>query len=218
MTTVTEDNSGIRKILSMGILYKTVQFVFSEKNSKKYILENIVQPAGEGCRILDMGCGPGNLVEFMPEDINYIGFDVNDNYIRTAQAANANRENTDFVLAQTSDMFDHENLPDNSVDVAIVHGVFHHVNDEIASEMLDLAKKKLKEGGVMLTLEPLWFDGQSSFRRWLMSKDRGKNIKQEADWKSFYDSRVSDWAEASYDVRGDLIRFYDLLVTKLTKK
>ncbi len=218
MTTITEDNSGIRKILSMGILYKTVQFVFSEKNSKKYILENIVEPAGKNCRILDLGCGPGNLVEFMPKDISYIGFDVNDNYIRTAQAANSDRDNTQFVLAQTSEMFSNPDLPDNSVDVAIVHGVFHHVTDEIASEMLELGQKKLKKGGVMLTLEPLWYEGQSSFRKWLMSKDRGKNIKDEADWKSFYQTRAADWADISFDIRGDLIRFYDLLVTQLSKK
>lgn len=215
---VTEDNSGIRKALSLGIMYKTVQFVFSEKNSKKYILEEIVQPAGEDCRLLDIGCGPGNLISFMPETVDYIGFDVNPNYIETAQAANASRAKTDFVLAETSDMFTHANLPDNSVDVAIVHGVFHHVNDGIASEMLDLAAKKLKKGGVMLTLEPLWFQDQSGFRKWLMSKDRGKNIKQEADWKRFYADNASDWAEIQYDIRGDLIRFYDLLVTKLSKK
>lgn len=215
---VTEDNTGIRKMLSLGIMYKTVQFVFSEKNSKKYILDNIVKPAGEGCRLLDIGCGPGNLIEFMPRDVDYIGFDVNPNYIDTAQAANADRPKTDFVLAQTSEMFGNDNLPDNSVDVAIVHGVFHHVNDEIASEMLDLAAKKLKRGGVLLTLEPLWYEGQSGFRQWVMSKDRGKNIKQEGDWKSFYQTNAADWADIKYDVRGDLIRFYDLLVTQLSKK
>ena len=215
---VTEDNSGIRKVLSLGILYKTVQFVFSEKNSKKYILENIVEPAGENCRLLDIGCGPGNLISFMPKSVDYIGFDVNPNYIETAQAANESRPNSDFVLAQTSEMFSNDNLPDDSVDVAIVHGVFHHVNDEIASEMLDLASKKLKKGGVLLTLEPLWYEGQSGFRKWLMSKDRGKNIKQEADWKSFYQTNAADWADIEYDIRGDLIRFYDLLVTKLSKK
>ena len=213
----TEDNSGWRKILSLGLFYKAVQFVFSEKNSKTFILENYINAIGPDCRILDIGCGPGNLLEFMPTSVNYVGFDVNENYISAAIRNNADRQNALFLLGNTKEMFESPELPDASVDVAIIHGVFHHVTDDIASEMIQLAQKKLKAGGKLLTLEPVWFEGQSRFRKWVMSKDRGKNIKTEASWKQLYRNHSEDWVDINFDVRGDLIRFYDLLVTELIR-
>ena len=216
--TTTEDNSGWRKILSSGVVYKIAQFIFNEKKSKQFMLDNYVLPQGPNFNMLDIGCGPGNLLEFMPNNFNYIGFDVNENYILTAQAKNIARQNTTFILGFTEDMFDNAKLPDSSMDIAIVNGVFHHVTDAIASEMLDLAGKKLKKGGRMLVIEPSWFSNQSAFRKWVMSKDRGKNIKHELDWKSFFSECSSNWADIKFEKRSDLTRFYDLLVIELVKR
>ena len=208
----TEINTGWRTVLSLGVVYRLVQFVFSEKRSKQLILETCILPAGEGCRVLDMGCGPGNLLGFLPESVHYTGFDVSEDYIASARKTYVERADAHFVCATSLDSKLQQKLPDQSVDVAIVHGVFHHISDAQAQEMFELARRVVKPGGKMLILEPVWFDGQSGFRRWIMSLDRGKNIKTQDDWTAFFESNTAGWADVDLEVHPNLIRFYDLVV------
>lgn len=214
----TEINSGWRFLLSKGLFYRLIQFVFSEKRSKQLILEEFVEPAGEGCQVLDIGCGPGNLPHFLPEHIKYLGFDVSSQYIEEAQAFFKKNDKIRFVCASADEMMNEQILQNDSVDVAIVHGVFHHVSDPIAQEMLRLAEAKLKKGGRMVVLEPVWFKGQSPFRKWIMNLDRGKNIKTDEGWNGFLTESTDHWAECSSTIEKNLIRFYDLIVFRLVKK
>lgn len=214
----TEINSGWRFLLSKGLFYQLVQFVFSERRSKELILKEFIEPVGNGCNVLDIGCGPGNLAHFLPADINYIGFDVNSEYIQRAQVSFKENGNITFICSPTEQMVNNSKLPDNSVDVAIIHGVFHHVSDSVALEMLELAKAKLKKGGRMVVLEPVWYKGQSPFRKWVMTLDRGKNIKTEEAWSAFFSESTSEWADCFATIEQNLIRFYDLMVFRLTKR
>ncbi len=208
----TEINTGWRTVLSLGIVYRLVQFVFSEKRSKQLILDQCILPAGADCHVLDMGCGPGNLLGFLPETVRYTGFDVSEDYIASARKTYAERANAQFICATSLDSTLRQTLPDQSVDVAIVHGVFHHITDTQAQEMFELARRVVKPGGKMLILEPVWFEGQSGFRRWIMSLDRGKNIKTLDDWAAFFEANTDGWADMDLEVHPNLIRFYDLVV------
>lgn len=208
----TEVNTGWRTVLSLGIVYRLVQFVFSEKRSKALILNQCVLPAGDNCHVLDMGCGPGNLLGFLPETVRYTGFDVSEDYIASAQKTYTERADAQFICATSLDSKLRQTLPDQSVDVAIVHGVFHHITDAQAQEMFELARRVVRPGGKMLILEPVWFEGQSVFRRWIMSLDRGKNIKALHDWTAFFETNTAEWADMNLEVHPNLIRFYDLVV------
>ncbi len=214
----TEINTGWRSLLTLGLVYRLVQFVFSERRSKALILERYILPAGANCSILDMGCGPGNLLGFLPETVRYTGFDVSAEYIDSAGKTHAGREGAKFICASSLDSQLRESLANSSVDVAIVHGVFHHISDAQAGEMFTLAREKVRPGGKMVILEPVWFSGQSRFRRWLMSLDRGKNIKTLEDWRTFFQSSTAGWAELELELHPNLIRFYDLVVCTVTVK
>jgi len=212
----TEVNTGWRTVLTLGFVYRMVQFIFSEKRSKQLMLERYILPLGENCSVLDMGCGPGNLLGFLPSTVSYKGFDVSQEYISSAQKTYKGREHTQFICAASDDGKLDEAVHDHSVDVAIVHGVFHHISDEQAGEMFVLAKKKVRAGGKMVILEPVWFEHQSRLRRWVMSMDRGRNIKSLDDWRNFFQNQTAGWAEAEVEVHPNLIRFYDLVVCTVT--
>ena len=215
---LTEVNSGWRKLLTKGLVYRLVQFVFSEKRSKALILKDFINPLNGNCSVLDIGCGPGNLANFLPENSRYTGFDVSEEYIKSASNEFAERKNVTFICASTTEMMSEQLIDDNSFDVAIVHGVFHHVTDEIASQMFKLASKKLKVGGKMLVLEPVWFDNQSIIRKRVMQLDRGKNIKTYDDWVKFFEQSTNQWATNTISIEQNLIRFYDLIVGTFIKK
>jgi SAM-dependent methyltransferase len=216
-SSATEINAGWRVLLTSGLVYRAVQIVFSEKRSKLLLLNDYVLPAGADCRVLDMGCGPGNLLRFLPPHVHYTGFDISNEYIASAARLYAKRSNSEFICAATEDEILDKKIEDASIDVAIVHGVFHHINDTEAAAMLALARKKLKPGGVLVALEPVWFEGQSRLRRWVMSLDRGKNIKSLDGWRDFFSGQVSEWGQLEVVVHPNLIRFYDLAVCTVRK-
>ncbi|MEH6590833.1 MAG: class I SAM-dependent methyltransferase [Halioglobus sp.] len=216
-TSATEINSGWRALLTSGLVYRAVQIVFSEKRSKQLLLDEYILPVGGDCRVLDMGCGPGNLLRFLPLQVHYTGFDISHEYIASATQLYAKRSNSEFICAATEDDVLNEKIDDASIDVAIVHGVFHHINDTEAAAMLALARRKLKPGGVLVALEPVWFEGQSRLRRWVMSLDRGKNIKSLDGWRDFFIGQVADWGQLDLTVHPNLIRFYDLAVCAVRK-
>jgi SAM-dependent methyltransferase len=214
----TEVNTGWRTVLTLGFVYRIVQFVFSEKRSKQLILERYILPAGENCSVLDMGCGPGNLLAFLPATVSYNGFDLSQEYISSAKKAFTGREHSQFICAATGDSKLDELVQDHSIDVAIVHGVFHHISDQQAGEMFALARKKVRAGGKIVILEPVWFEQQSRFRRWVMSKDRGRNIKSLENWQNLFQANTAGWADTEVEVQPNLIRFYDLVVCTVTVK
>ena len=118
-----ENNSGWRSLLSNGLFYQLVQTVFSERRSKQLILDEFVNPAGKGCKVLDIGCGPGNLVSFLPSHVHYFGLDVNSDYIESASKRYAGFNNAQFIRGTAVDFFDSEFLPDESVEKIFVKNV-----------------------------------------------------------------------------------------------
>lgn len=215
---ITEVNSGWRAVLSNGVMYKLVQTVFSEKRSKQLILDEYIAPLPDECQVLDVGCGPGNVLAYLPDRVNYIGFDLSQSYIDLARAKFDKRENSTFLCAPASDLLESEHLPDESVDLAVIHGVLHHVSDEVVAQMFELVRRKLKKNGKMVVLEPVWFEGQSPVRKFVMSLDRGKNIKTEKGWRELFKDLTSKWASFDSTIQQNLIRFYDIMVFTVIKK
>ena len=215
--TGNEINSGWRSLLTHSTIYKLVQTLFGEARTKNLILNGFVIPAGLNSRLLDMGCGPGNILKHIPDSINYIGFDINPAYIKTAREEYKERENTTFFCASTADSELMDKIQPNSIDLAIIHGVLHHVDDSVTEEFFSVANQSLVPGGKLFILEPVWLDNQSRIKRAVMSLDRGKNIKHINDWQSLFNSCSSGWGEVNLSIRHDLSRLYDLLVCSIQK-
>ncbi len=62
-------------------------------------------------------------------------------------------------------------------DVINAHGLIHHLSDQDSDTLLQTASKYLKPDGYMVTVDSVYHNKQSRISKWLVSKDRGQNIR-----------------------------------------
>ena len=140
-------------------------------------VEEFVRPF-PGCTILDIGCGPADILAYLPE-VNYHGFDVSDAYIARAGTQFGQRGQFHCKELTFSDI---ENMP--KADIVFALGLLHHLDDETALNVMRLAHQALKPGGRLLTFDPCFDAGQNMMSRFLVSIDRGQNVRTMAGYES----------------------------------
>ena len=214
---MSEVNTGIRSILKYGWIYKLSQTLFGEKKSKQFIIDSYLTHLSEDTVLLDMGCGAGNFAYFIPINVNYIGFDPNENYIETAKDNFSQYKKFKFYAGTADSQAVNEHIANDSVDYALIHGVFHHLSDIQIIQMYTMAARVLKPGAKMISLEPVWYEGQSPVNKRIMQFDRGNNIKKQSEWLAMARDNTASWASTQFQISQNLIRFYDLIIIEITK-
>ena len=84
--------------------------------------------------------------------MEHIGFDRNQNYIAHLRTRYAHR-NARFFNEKLSADFD---LRGRRADVVLAFGLIHHLDDEQSSSLFNVAKRVLREDGILLTLDPVF--------------------------------------------------------------
>ncbi len=152
--------------------------------------------ATRGSRILEIGCGPGTILPYLPLS-DYIGFDLNPKYIdyarsRFPQAQFVCGRVSQYTLAQRG-----------SFDGVLAIAIMHHLDDEEAKQLFQIANDALKIGGKLVTLDAVKTTDQSATVRWLFDRDRGEYVRDEAGYLKIA-SQV--FTKTKSTVRGDLLR------------
>jgi cyclopropane fatty-acyl-phospholipid synthase-like methyltransferase len=62
-------------------------------------------------------------------------------------------------------------------DIAIVIGILHHLSDNEALSLFINAKKYLKNGGEIITVDGCYTEKQSQITKYLLKNDRGKFVR-----------------------------------------
>jgi SAM-dependent methyltransferase len=125
-----------------------------------------------GQRVLDIGCGPADILSRLPADIDYVGFDLEQRYIEAARQRYGGRASF-FVRAVRPDAV--HDL--GTFDVVIALGVLHHLDDSEADTVFASAAKVLRRGGRLVTLDGAWVKGQNPVARLMLRLDRGRHIR-----------------------------------------
>jgi len=150
-----------------------------------------------GERVLDIGCGPADILADLPE-VDYVGVDHSERYIADAKLR-FNSAGT-FLVATA----DQSSLPTISPrSLAIAVGVLHHLNDDEATSALNLAYSALEPGGRMITADPTFAVGQHFIGRALARRDRGRFVRTPDETLTIA-QRV--FPSATISVRHDLLR------------
>lgn len=167
----------IKNILSFTQVYQLYQWlVGAQKYTRLFAHEYIRYQTGQ--KILDIGCGPADILKHLPKDVDYTGLDINPDYIIKAQKKYPDKL---FLAGNIEDAC--FPLKDESFDTIFFIGVQHHLNDESVTKILRFARGKLKDGGRLLALEPVRTPGQRFIERWFMNNDRGKFIRNEHSYQ-----------------------------------
>ena len=163
--------SGLRAIFSHPAIYNLAQRMVGAKKARRQLIQDYF-PAMQGLRMLDIGCGTAEILHHLPEDMSYDGFDASEAYIAQANAQFGHRANFRAELVKQATLDD---LP--PFDLILAFGLLHHLDDTEASILFDLAYAALKPGGKVVTIDPVFTDQQPRLAHWLISKDRGQNIR-----------------------------------------
>ncbi len=190
--------SGVRRLLDHPHIYRLSQRLIASDRRTAAWVETCVRP-GPTDRVLDIGCGPADLLNFLPRGVRYVGFDLSADYIAAAQRRWGSRGT--FVCARVDDAA----LKDlgHQFDVVIARGVLHHLDDAEARALFRLASAALTPAGRLVTLDPCFVDGQSRIARLLIENDRGQNVRDMAGYRAL---GTDAFADVDVDVRHDLNR------------
>lgn len=194
---MSEKTTGVRAVLSLPTAYEGMQRAIGSVAYRQEVARSFVQ-AHRGDRILDIGCGPGDLLPYLPPDTTYVGFDVNASYVSSARKRFGDRGQ--FFVGGVGDGQAEEMGP---FDRVIATGVLHHLDDEEAQALWRLARSVLAPGGRAVTVDPCFHEGQHPVARWLASRDRGQSVRRPDEYAAFARESFDD---VTVRLRTDMLR------------
>jgi SAM-dependent methyltransferase len=172
---MTQVTTGTRGVLSLPIVYELWSRIVGGEHGRSIFVREHARP-GANARVLDLGCGTGELLNHLPKSVSYIGIDISPEYI--ARANTRLRTHAEFRVGDAT-IIDYDG-PDN-FDLVIAFGVLHHLDDTQVGALFTNAIDKLAPRGRTVTVDPVFAPGQSRVARMLMRRDRGQHVRtQEA--------------------------------------
>jgi 2-polyprenyl-3-methyl-5-hydroxy-6-metoxy-1,4-benzoquinol methylase len=167
---MSQITSGLRSVLSSPRVYDSLQDIMGARATRRELVHEYVRPFA-GCRILDIGCGTARILDELP-NVEYYGFDLSQRYIEDATRRYGVRGHFNCALVQQA-LIDHL----EPFHIVIATGVMHHLDDEQAVGLIRLAHSALCKGGRLVTIDPCYSDDQNAVSRFLVSRDRGQNVR-----------------------------------------
>ncbi len=186
----------LRPILHRAYFYELYHRLIGANYRSRVLVSDYIRPQ-PGDRILDIGCGPGNMLPYLPRG-PYLGVDANPAYIATARERYGDRG--EFVCERVSH---HDVQQFGAFDIVLALGLIHHLDDSEASDLFRLGHTALKPGGRMITNDGCYAPKQSATERYFLSRDRGEYIRAQAE----YEKLAHSWfPEVHSHIRQDVLR------------
>lgn len=172
---MSEISTGVRRILRVPAIYNLFIDMVGAGEARIRWVRDFLKPF-PGARILDIGCGTAEMLGLLPSDVDYTGFDKSEAYIDAAKRRYGSRGR--FTCAKVEAFGPGSHGPDaGGYDIALAFGVLHHLDDAECRSLFQGARGALKPGGRLVTLDPCYLDGQSYLAKFVVSHDRGQNVR-----------------------------------------
>ena len=168
-----QSESGLLRWLKVPCLYNVFQAVVGGKALRRRIIQSHIR-AKPGDKVIDIGCGPARVLQSLPA-VKYFGLDISPDYIAFARRRYGDKGT--FVVGDTRSLRDDSRFKD--ADIVLAISVLHHLDDEEAADCIRFAYDALKRGGRLVCYDACWIPNQGVVSRYIMSHDRGRNIRTE---------------------------------------
>jgi SAM-dependent methyltransferase len=172
-----QSNSGLLRWLKVPFLYNAFQSAVGGSALRRRLIERHVR-AKAGDKVIDIGCGPAQTLQCLP-GVQYVGFDISPDYIAAAKRTHGSKGT--FVVGDTHSLRGDSRFKDADIVTAV--GVLHHLDDEDAADCIQFAHDALKRGGRFITHDACWIPNQGAVSKYIMSHDRGRNIRTEQQYR-----------------------------------
>jgi SAM-dependent methyltransferase len=188
--------NGFYSLLTLPSVYRLFDSFVRGDSWYIYISEYIRPVPGE--KVLDIGCGPGDILENLPA-VDYLGFDINPRYVEAARKRFGNRGR--FFCGDVGlTAIDQEA---GSFDLVLATGVLHHLDDDRAVSLFNLARRALKPGARLITYDGCYVAGQPKLARFVVSRDRGQYVRESGEYARL---AAQVFPQVKSFVRHDLLR------------
>lgn len=193
---MSESTGGFRGLLGIPQLYDALQSALGAGRFRAIVARDYVQ-AGVGDRLLDVGCGTGQMARFFPQ-ADYLGVDLSERYVAFARARFGAWGR--FVCGKA------QKLPPEvagSFDIVLAVALLHHLGEEEAMSFVRSAHGLLRPGGRFITVDPCYASGQSPVARFIIDRDRGLMVRDPGGYEQVAHAAFS---HVQSEVRHDLAR------------
>jgi len=166
----------VHRMLGLAPIYKLAMNALGGQSSRATHAREYIR-AKPGARILDIGCGPADVLEDLPP-VQYVGVDIDQHYIDYAKSKYSNRAS--FICKSVDELSDEEY---RDFDIVLATGLLHHLNDREAIHLLNVSRNFLKPTGRLVTFDGCYLEsGQHPIDKWMLRSDRGKFVRTEPQY------------------------------------
>src|SRR5215471_19595230 len=186
----------LSSVLSLPAGYRAFVHLVGGDVQRKYVAEYIKPRPGD--KVLDIGCGPGDMLASLP-GVHYLGIDISEKYIEAAKKRFRAKGRFSCGDVGTATVEQEK----GTFHLVLATGVLHHLDDQRAGRLFELARLALRPGGRLITYDGCYVPEQSRIAAWVLSKDRGKFVRTRDEYlrlASRYFSKVEP------HLRHDLLR------------
>lgn len=186
----------IKNLLKHPFLYESLMRLLGGVKCRNIII-NDYMVLNPGAELLDLGCGPAEILSCVNCNVHYTGIDASEDYIHAAQKKFSEQQ---FICTT----FDNDTKLNGKFDIVLAIGLIHHLDDETSRNLIINASKVLKDGGKLITFDNVLYKGQGWLNRLIIKQDRGNFIRNLRDYSILFPQ--NSFSEIQFDLREDLLR------------
>jgi ubiquinone/menaquinone biosynthesis C-methylase UbiE len=161
----------LRKIIEFN-------FIYIEK-----ILKKEINNRSKKIKILDIGCGSGEISRFF-NNLDYIGIDVNPDYIEFARKIY--KKNFEVMNAQKL------RFKKRYFDYVVIIGVLHHIDDKNCNLILNEITRVIKDNGKIIIIEDVNTQSRIDlFGNLIRKLDVGEHIRTKKEWLELLSKKIN---------------------------
>ena len=160
------------RILKIPFVYKALTLLVSPASLAADTVNDFLT-VPDGSKVLDLGCGYGEIAKFFVGRTHYVGIDSNAGYIDEAKRR-FQGTNAQFIAA---DIGDPEVLALGPFDLVLLTGVLHHLPSELVRELAEASKGLVSPTGRFVAVEPVFAPDQRLSARLVIAADRGRYVR-----------------------------------------